>query len=126
MFLVPEDLTGTAAVAAPDPAGAELAVLFQAIVAALIARNGPLTSSDIAHVIEVLKEINADETPQIVVLNKTDALVLVVSEETGIISLAVRGKLERQHTPETLREALLVLMDAKKRETEPETASEEV
>ena len=63
MFLVPEDLTGTAGVATPDPAGEELAVLFEAIVAALTARNGPLTSSDIAHVIEVLADRHFLDVP---------------------------------------------------------------
>ena len=40
----------------PDPAGEELAALYEAIVAALTARNGPLSSSDLAHVIEVLAD----------------------------------------------------------------------
>lgn len=56
MFLVPEDLTGSAAVAAADPAGEELAALFEAVVTALEARNGPLSTTDIAHVIEVLAD----------------------------------------------------------------------
>lgn len=44
------------------------------------------------------------------VSEETDAVVVIVSEETGIISLAAGGKLERNHTPESLREALAELL----------------
>lgn len=47
-------------------------------------------SEHYAHVIEVLKEINADETPQIVVLNKTDALVLDPEFQNNPAALAGR------------------------------------
>lgn len=56
MFLVPEDLTGNAGVIAADPAGEALAALFEAVIAALEARNGPLSTTDIAQVIEVLAD----------------------------------------------------------------------
>ena len=39
-----------------------------------------------------------------------DPLILLVSEETGRISLCLRGKLERDFTPETLRKRLIELL----------------
>jgi len=42
---------------------------------------------------------------------QTDAVVIVVSEETGIISLAVDAQFERHHTPESLKEAIQELMN---------------
>lgn len=42
---------------------------------------------------------------------QSDSVVIVVSEETGIISLAVDSQFERHHTTESLKEALLELMD---------------
>lgn len=41
------------------------------------------------------------------IVEETDALCVVVSEETGEISLAVGGRLHRNFDPETLREQLL-------------------
>lgn len=37
---------------------------------------------------------------------ESDTIVLIVSEETGVISLAHRGRLERDFTPESLRKRL--------------------
>jgi len=42
---------------------------------------------------------------------ETDAAVIVVSEETGIISLSFNGRLERRQTPEGLRNALAELLE---------------
>jgi diadenylate cyclase len=43
---------------------------------------------------------------------ETDAAVVVVSEETGVISLAVDGVIERDLEPEHLRERLTALLNA--------------
>ena len=62
MFLVPEDLTR------PDPPasteeGSALAIEFEAMIAALTARSGPLTGNDLAHVLEVLADRHFLDVP---------------------------------------------------------------
>ncbi len=41
---------------------------------------------------------------------ESDAVVVVVSEETGLVSLCHRGRIEREFTPESLRERLSELL----------------
>lgn len=41
---------------------------------------------------------------------ESDAVVLVVSEETGVVSLCQRGRIEREFTPESLRNRLSELL----------------
>jgi diadenylate cyclase len=41
---------------------------------------------------------------------ESDAVVVVVSEETGVVSLCHRGRIEREFTPESLRERLSELL----------------
>ncbi|MEO8244018.1 MAG: hypothetical protein ABI832_17070 [bacterium] len=63
MYLVPEDLTGTNPAPPPDPAFQALAQEFEAVTAALAARNGPLSSTDLAQVLEVLADRNFLDVP---------------------------------------------------------------
>ena len=63
MYLVPEDLTGTSPAAPPDAAGQILADEFQAVTSALSARNGPLSSTDLAQVLEVLADRHFLDVP---------------------------------------------------------------
>ena len=63
MYLVPEDLTGTHPAPPPDPEGEALARAFEAVVAALAVRNGPLSSTDLAQVLEVLADRHFLDVP---------------------------------------------------------------
>ena len=56
MYLVPEDLTGASIAPPPDPEGQTLADVFEAVTRALADRNGPLSSTDLAQVLEVLAD----------------------------------------------------------------------
>jgi diadenylate cyclase len=46
---------------------------------------------------------------------ENDALAVVVSEETGVVSLAINGRLERELTPDTLRLRLGALLGVRRR-----------
>lgn len=56
MYLVPEDLTGRQASFTPDPMGEKIGTLFEQVVAALEARNGPIAGPDISNILEVLAD----------------------------------------------------------------------
>jgi len=51
------------------------------------------------------------------ITEQTDCVVVIVSEETGIVSLAVQGRLTRNLDAKALREMLVKLMDHGKRPT---------
>src|SRR5205823_895543 len=59
---------------------------------------------------ELEKELGSRHRAAVGMSQESDAVVLVVSEETGDISIAERGQLIRKLTPETLRGLLSELL----------------
>lgn len=54
---------------------------------------------------------------------ESDAIVVVVSEETGRVTLCYRGRIERDFTPETLRQRLAKLLTTHDQETAHEQSA---
>ncbi len=59
---------------------------------------------------ELEKELGARHRAAVGMSQESDAVVLVVSEETGDVSIAERGQLIRKLTPDALRDLLLELL----------------
>jgi uncharacterized protein (TIGR00159 family) len=66
------------------------------------------------------KELGTRHRAAIGITEETDALAIVVSEETGTISIAINGKIERQLDADRLRERLRYAFEKKSQGREPE------
>ncbi|WP_446897955.1 diadenylate cyclase CdaA [Clostridium sp. LBM24168] len=65
----------------------------------------PLTDNE-----NLNKKLGTRHRAGIGISEKSDALVIIVSEETGIISLAVHGRITRDYTKDRLRNLLIRIM----------------
>src|SRR5690606_32135019 len=60
---------------------------------------------------ELTRDLGTRHRAAVGMAEETDAVVVVVSEETGTISIAFDGALYRPETPESLKEKLLDLFE---------------
>ena len=60
---------------------------------------------------ELSKELGTRHRAGVGISEVTDSLTIIVSEETGKVSIAQKGTLMRGVTPEELREQLVILQD---------------
>lgn len=80
----------------------------------------PLTNNN-----RISKQLGTRHRAAIGLSETSDALVIIVSEETGAISLAVKGRLTRNYDREKLKSILLKIM-IKRREKKRKTYGEKV
>jgi diadenylate cyclase len=92
----------------------------------LILRNGRIVSA--ACVFPVSQRMDLDRTlgtrhrAALGLTEESDAVVVVVSEETGIVSVCHRGQIERNFDPRTLKKRLGELLLLQKNENSPPPA----
>lgn len=60
---------------------------------------------------ELSKELGTRHRAGVGVSEVTDSLTIIVSEETGNISIALKGKLMRAVTPEVLKQQLVIVQN---------------
>jgi diadenylate cyclase len=69
---------------------------------------------------ELSRQLGSRHRAAIGVTEDTDALAVVVSEETGTISLVSGGRIRRELDARTLKQALLDALEVEESEPEPE------
>ena len=74
---------------------------------------------------DLSRDLGTRHRAAIALSEETDAVVIVVSEETGIVSLVVDGKIERRVQAEELQRRLRVLLNAEDGGEEASTAPHE-
>jgi diadenylate cyclase len=103
----------------PGSALHDLGVLIQAGRVAAAGCQFPLVESE-----ELESTLGSRHRAAVGLSQESDALIVVVSEETGIISIAERGRLLRPLTVESLRRTLHERLSSPKAETSPEVEPE--
>lgn len=77
---------------------------------AVIVRNGRVLAAGcilpLSHNVNISRDLGTRHRAGIGMSENSDAVVVIVSEETGAISVAIRGMLKRHLTPQTLEKLL--------------------
>ena len=95
---------------------------------AVIVRNGRIVGAGcmlpLSGNVNLSRDLGMRHRAGIGISENSDAVVAIVSEETGSISVAINGMLKRHLSPETLERMLLLeLMPAAQEESKPTAAA---